>query len=1520
MNWQHFQTYNEAPTRAFEAFCNQLFEQYCKREIKEGIKHFAVVNGSGGDGGVEAYAILDNDEIIGLQAKWFTDSITDNQFLQIKNSIETAIKIRPKIKKYIVCVPRDLSSLKIGRGEKVIKNPEDERWEQLRQSNLGIELVLWNESELLNQLQNPECSGIQKYWFEKSELDIDTLKYSLEIQKSGWLKLKYIPELHSKGKIDNNIKKFIGTVDSKIFEFRKLNSIKSSYVNLLALIDDYKKFGKTSEKIEESLSQIEELANFNISQINHLIKDLVTDSFNDNSGYTIKTIDFGDLLDEFYKINSTSSIYSHKFDSAIENIKNNNHFNVIKEIQSSLSNNLLLFIGNPGTGKTHGIANAVENILENNNHAAVLIQAKSVSTNEHWKDILIRSMGLSNKWAGEEIWQALEALSHRLECKQALEKQDDEQPYIIPKILICIDGLDELRPFDFWIEKLRETKAISKKYTRIRFCASSRPCTFQELKRNDEIIQNKIYLNDDGDVPVNKLFDGYIRKYNITVQDCNWLKWSLKTPLALRLFCEIYNGQTISNISNSSTTISQLIEQKIQTMDAEFRRFCNNYTKNDYVLKKSISILGEYFLTNNQILKGDLLSLLKEAPELKFVCECDYIKIIEYLENYGFLQSYIYKPNELLATPQAFYETGIQPFFDYILAIILFNKNPNPKDITSIKALKNNFGALQMFSILLTENHNILVSEIECFKKELLPYELSELVYFAIINVSMEQVGNYVPQVKELMDKDASCLMEVVNKIILPVSRINNHPLGTKLLHEYLMSFDTPAKRDLRWSIQFWLPSAGDEIWSCSDSINLDSYELIEEDSFDGLPLLYAWLLTNIDNNKRALYRKELMKWALMRPDEYCKLFNLTWQTNDPQMKEDLLGIAMGLVLSVNFENEALKFFCDFVINEIFELQKIKTINDIAIRHYARAIAERAFQAKLLPQEVLNNCIPPFKTNSDEILMNKDASIRGDRMGGYGPITYDLSRYVLCDTIEHMFFDKRTLYDDDSEYNEPDYSNYFKKEEIDEILKKHKNLKNEYKNKLIEAKKILIQREISYQKITSLFKKDFEENWDESDDESVIKLPEKSASKNSDFYSSYNEEAKIFLIARAKELEVEKLRPDQFVLAVAYAYIKKMGWDDEFDEKDGIDNSIKGHHYPNSHGSQSKIMTLCEKYIWCFKNEIYGYLMDRLEPRNDYGIDRINDYSLITTNIVNPIQELYQKNREETMANTAWYTPELLSPPMEGLEATTDGIKNWVKNAPIPDFSKWINIINYEGVKDYNNNWVVLYSYNKIDEPNVGAESDLWISSGIIEADKFDYLINDLSQKRNYISNKLANPTDFNSSTITDCYITPKEVCQMEWKQETSTSIKPYTIIDDKILSYQILKTVEKCVAGYPEHGEIYYELPSKYIRKILGIVDGDGSFYYDEDKNIQAICFEAGEAWIEQQSVLCVNKDKLIANLEANNQRIFWLCRLQREPSIKAHKKFGEFYVRSDKTWIVWFENNECKSLCFHEDNHFKS
>lgn len=76
MNWQHFQTYSEAPTRAFECMCNQLFELWCKKTYPDSLKIVTIVNGAGGDGGVESFAIKKDNTIIGMQAKWFSNSIT----------------------------------------------------------------------------------------------------------------------------------------------------------------------------------------------------------------------------------------------------------------------------------------------------------------------------------------------------------------------------------------------------------------------------------------------------------------------------------------------------------------------------------------------------------------------------------------------------------------------------------------------------------------------------------------------------------------------------------------------------------------------------------------------------------------------------------------------------------------------------------------------------------------------------------------------------------------------------------------------------------------------------------------------------------------------------------------------------------------------------------------------------------------------------------------------------------------------------------------------------------------------------------------------------------------------------------------------------------------------------------------------------------------------------------------------------------------------------------------------------
>jgi hypothetical protein len=129
---QFYPGVDKGEEKAFEALCDHLFENWIERIHKGELIYSAVVNGSGGDGGVEAYARLTGDRIIGLQAKWFTGPLDNAKLLKIKKSICTAKKIRNELIKYLICIPRNLSSVRITKGGKKAKKSEEDRWLELK--------------------------------------------------------------------------------------------------------------------------------------------------------------------------------------------------------------------------------------------------------------------------------------------------------------------------------------------------------------------------------------------------------------------------------------------------------------------------------------------------------------------------------------------------------------------------------------------------------------------------------------------------------------------------------------------------------------------------------------------------------------------------------------------------------------------------------------------------------------------------------------------------------------------------------------------------------------------------------------------------------------------------------------------------------------------------------------------------------------------------------------------------------------------------------------------------------------------------------------------------------------------------------------------------------------------------------------------------------------------------------------------------------------------------------------------
>ncbi len=1520
MNWQHFQTHNEAPTQAFETMCKQLFDLWCRKNL-DSLQDVTSVNGSGGDGGVESFATNKDGSIIGMQAKWFLESISANQFAQIRNSIKTALTVRPNIKKYIVCIPRDLSSDRIGKGKKPVKNTELKRWQDLKdelEKKYDLEIELWNEMRLLTLLQDGDAQGIYRYWFEKSEISKELIVYSYEKQKSGWLSQKYTPCLHIPGQIEKSILKFIGTLDNRRRSINALKNISQQCEKFLKACNDYLQLDMDTplEQLKHEVQETQEQVTRLLGEIDSAIEAIkneqqVASSINENHWY----IEFSGLIELVKQNEHQRGIYFHisEIRKSAEAIQANEIHKIISDIRFQLDNRRYLILGNPGSGKTHGIANLVQSLLDESLHIPILIRAKDVNPNNNWADILRETLGIASDWDEMELLQALEALSYRAEINNG-HIADTDVPKITPKILICIEGVDESRPYAPWYDRLREIEAICEKYPRLKFCVTSRPYVFKDLVGGDSLLSNTLRLPSDGDVPVNELFQEYMDHFSIDTKGCSWLKWSLKTPLSLRIFCENYKHRSISGVKKSSVTITNLLSHKFEILEKEFNsKHGIGYGDKERVVQKSLLTVARKFLEHTRVDREELIDSLKEVAGLITVANDYRTNLVDFIEDYGILQSYIVNPKTIFETPTIYYSIGIQPFFDYIFALLITHQMEEPSKISLPERLVDYDGVLQMVSILLLEDYGYLITDNNSFRDNLSSKQLFDLVCFALSNVSPNPASKYKPVVKNMMNYNSECLKTVVNKVVLPVSRIENHPLGGQMLHEYLMSFETAAKRDITWSVPSYLRCSSDASWKCYTEINLDdgSYSLCREDKHSGIPLVYAWMLTGVNNIKRVGYRKELMKWASAQPSEFYKLFERTWNTNDPQMKEDLFSIAMGTVFMLEKGHPCIKLFSDWMIENIFASDKIGINYSCAIRYYSRAIAERAYAFGVMNDEDVKKSRPPYKTSGMIPLSHEATS--GTRRGGYGPINYDLARYVLCDPIDRMFF--RNSGSD--KHEAPDYTQYFTKEEAEEILNnKELFITDSCREKLQEIQQVHEERITSWDSIMIEISNGISRVKSDVDSNAVIsKSP----------IIKYNREADSFLSGLARNMGMESLEADQFIISAAYKYLLLQGWNreefcgystgDESKEGVGVDSAILGRYYPATHGSKSKVMTFCEKYIWCARNEILGYLSDRLPFRDfDRLPSMLNDYGLLD-DFPNPVQELYQEDPDSMMKKGPWFIPEELSP-IISKSVGEDAIKNWIINTPDPNFEKWIDIGNLDHkIMQQHKNWISLYSFNSLSN-YLGGKSLMWISSGVIASDHFKYLINDIIDRRDVLVRELSDPETFNSSTETQCYITPKEICWMNWKNECYNEITNITINDGDLVDYTIKKTVEECVANYPEFGDVYYKLPSKVVRETLGVCDGDGYNYYNEDKQLKAIYFEAGEKWQDSQAYLCVNGEKLLTKLKERNLKIFWTIRLLRQATSKVLEKYPELHTQSDKCWLAWFEDGNLRTQLFFEEN----
>ncbi len=994
MNWGTFQTYNDASDKAFEVLCNQLFENWCRSEYKEKIESFNVVNGAGGDGGVESYATLTTGEIIAMQAKWFLTSIDSNKISQIRNSIKTAISLRPNINRYIVCVPRDLSSL-TAKSE----NTEENRWNNLVAEFPKIQIELWNDTRITTEIQKDTSVGINRYWFSKTEISKDTIRFAFEKGKSSWLSSKYVPDLNENGVIKQNICRFLGDEQVHVQLIKKIDKIKKLYSNF-----DFS-FKQLLEIAKSKISDIETIflniqtEHSKISLILEQIDRWLTNDTNEISEIAESSfyVNYEEYIEKIQESRAWHEHYFHTSDivKILKKLSQFDYYQLVHNVKELIDRTSYWCIGDPGTGKTHGVASTVEEIIKDDYHSAIIIQAKEIPQTYTWHNIVMAHLGLSS-WGEDELFQGLISMVNRNRFKP---ENLNKTVKIQPKFLIIVDGIDESSLHEKWIERIKETAAIVEKYPQLRFFFTSRPSVFPRDLGNARTLR----LRSDGDVSISLLFDKYIKAYNVNAKNKGWLKYALTTPLSLKLFCELNQNKKVSYSKGADLALSKLLREKINKIEEEFVKQADIDFANQYI-HRTIMLLTKEFYTASKLERSNLVLRIKNELNVEKICA---EKLLKCLEQYGIIRLYCEHSNTFLSPNTYFYYSGIQGYFDYASALLILDECEHPEKIQFDKYPNIPQNSLYGLAVISMQEYGYLITKNPTIKDIASEWTILEIQFWALRHSSAEQAQQYKERCLELMAESADNLITITNSLILPLSRDVEHPLGVMLLDEFLLSFSLPAERDIIWSVSGYLRDAYGKRWYRSEELKLgkDEYGLTEEDVYNGCPIVYAWALACVNNSVRQTYRNELMKWAKKVPEEFLKLFLKFSTVNDPQILSDMFSIMMCLVYELP-RATIIKEVSQWIMANVLHPSKIDLNRNISVRYYSIAILRKAISMNIISVTEAISCLPPYHLGTYDIKLSKEA-LAGTRMSGYSGINYDLARYVLVDHFESAFYDFR---------------------------------------------------------------------------------------------------------------------------------------------------------------------------------------------------------------------------------------------------------------------------------------------------------------------------------------------------------------------------------------------------------------------------------------------------------------------------------------------------------------------------------
>lgn len=1276
---------NFSKINSFEMGQRESFEELicllAKREPHEGTMKFLRIEGSGGDGGVEALWVANDGSKIGYQAKYFLQ-LGNKQWSQIDESVKRALEVHPELTNYVVALPINLTNKRafLGLGKSAW-----EKWEGrvavwtdwAQKKGLSVKFEPWTATDINEMLLREENLGLIHHWFGEQVLGLTWFKKHFLIAK-GLLEDRYSPSEHVHVSIE-------ATFDAMVRGASTMSQIRKYYTALrkqrFASID----FNKLPLQPSET----------DIDNVEHALNSLLDTEkvFSPNvrdEWHTTAVLDalekYNDSLNPLEAVLSTIRQNS-KADSELSNLRNiedsiSKARSAIYKLQSFTNSKNLraeqtryaIVTGPAGAGKSHLLAHIAELRLSMEEPTILLI-GQSFSNSNVWGQIGAL-LNIPEKTAAE-ILGLLSAAAER-QGKRAL---------------VMIDAINEGVGSDFWRDRIVGLLKQAETYPDLAFVFSCRE-EYLSFAFPRSVIDEGSLFRIEGFQTIQEMEDAaekYLDSKGIARPNTPWLSPEFRNPLFLKSTSEALKIKGEVEFPKGLHGISQLMSFYLDSLSMRTGLISIDYDLLASAIKKAVQSIaskmvetGEDFV---QLMEADKI-VNEEFAHLPKSANTTWLGVLIRSSVLRRDPPPFNEENDPLNPLQDRIRFAFQRFQDHLMAQAIVSKLINGRLHTAFAPggellflfhdndVRNGFsykyaGLLGALSTLYPEKFSVEFTH--TIPEGLNLWEDNHILQEAFeTSCKWRRLDAFTARSTELFNMLDE---RWINKLglLIEVSMTINHPWNAIFLHNWLFDQEMPT-RDSSWTnwVNWTSSEEGNQVerlisWA-NGTANANTRHL------ELAGLVIAWLLTSSRRTTRDQASKALTSIFLRHSSSFQFVLEKLSKCNDPYLLERVYSAAFGSCC-IDQSFGRLSCYSSAVWKAVFSCGEPPVA--LLTRDYALGIIELAKAKNYLNTDVdFERCLPPYSSIVPEFELTSEVVEEIANASGSKTIFNsassewgDFGKYIIPGRVKTFLATPLTD-------PEPISSDKVKEKFIEEVISTSVERVEALDafNKTRAKPRVWLLRYITSQEIS-----DDEAEKSESEATAELLASRKkieellSESEKLRFTKDYLNEGGDY--SQYKHVDVQQCR--LWVTKRAY----ELGWSSELFPRDGYGT------YGSRH--ENDFERIGKKYQWIALDEITARLSDNFWYLNEWPeVPLIYQYSSqdFRRDLEPTILPNHPRFSAQYNANEDWMIEPIIRLP----EVLESDLKVWpFTKDPTEDFLNNLQRIDIKGKK-----WRILYEYN----------------------------------------------------------------------------------------------------------------------------------------------------------------------------------------------------------------------------------